>query len=80
MPVTIQGIVLKSITIGKDNEGKQKIEGNYEILSSNDTVMAKDTFNGYSDIKITFSAETLAALNTFLAGAKKELSITVLGE
>jgi len=80
MNVMIQGITVESISISKDNEGQQKIEGRYNLISVNDTVLAKQGFNGYSDIKVNFSAETLSHLNAFLAGVKKEISQTVLGE
>ena len=80
MPVTVQGVVIKSINISRDNEGQQKLEGNYQILSSNNTVLATNGFNGYNDVKVNFGTETLAALNNFLALVKKEVSLTVLGE
>lgn len=80
MGAMIKELTLENISITKDNEGNRKIEGDYKLISSNDTVLAKQGFNGYNDIKVSFSAETLAALNAFLVGAKKEISLAVLGE
>ena len=80
MGLGIKEIVVDSLSIDKDTEGNRKVEGYYKIISSNDTILAKQSFNGYSDIKVNFSPETLTALNAFLAGAKKDVSVTVLGE
>lgn len=42
MPITIQGIRVKQITIGRDDEGADRISASYELVSSADKVLAKE--------------------------------------
>ena len=73
MAVTIQGVRLGSLEISKDDKGQRKITGSYELMSNQDVVLAKQNFNGYSDVKVAFSAETLKHLNNFVSGAKADV-------
>jgi hypothetical protein len=79
MGISIKGIKVSHIDISKDKEtGENKVTGNYDLMSTNDVVLAKQSFNGYSDIKVDMSLETKQALNTFLNGFKKDIMI-ILG-
>lgn len=77
MGIGIRGIKVTSVSIDLKGD-EDKIQGNYALMSTNDKVLATQSFNGYSDIKIAFSAETLKAFNTFLAGVKNDIN-NVLG-
>jgi hypothetical protein len=78
MGIAIQGIRITSVNVSKDSNGNEKVEGNYELVSTNDKVLAKQGFNGYNDIKVDMSLETKQALIAFLTGIKKDTMI-VLG-
>lgn len=39
----------------KDQQGMIKVEGTYELITQKGQVLAKQAFNGYSDIKIPFA-------------------------
>jgi hypothetical protein len=72
MAVTIKGIMLGDITISNEKEGI-KVKGDYSIMSMSDVVLAKQCFNGYNDIKVNLSAETMNALTKFREGLKKDV-------
>lgn len=72
----IKGIRLDSITITHGDE--TKLEGQYSLVSDKDTVIAKQGFNGYSDIKVEMSAESRSALNQLITQVKADIS-RVLG-
>ena len=78
MSITISGIRITNITICKDSDGKEQVTGDYALISSEDKVLAKQGFNGYSEIKIAYSKETMRALNDFQKGLKDDVQ-TVLG-
>jgi len=78
MPIAIQGIRITSVSLSKDGDGNEKVEGNYELVSTNDKVLAKQGFNGYSGIKVEMSLETKQSLLAFLTGIRKDTMI-VLG-
>lgn len=78
MEIFIKGVKINSLNVGF-KEGQEEIQGNYSLMSSIDKVLAKDNFNGYSDIKVAFSPKTLASFNAFLTGVKEDLSMVVLG-
>jgi len=77
MPIAIQGIRVTSVSISRE-EKEEKVTGYYELMSTNDKVLAKQGFNGYSDIKVEMSLETKKALSAFLSGFKSDILI-VLG-
>ena len=79
MAITVKGIRLKSVNIGEQkDDGQREVTGSYDLMSNMDIPLAKQTFNGYGDIKITFTAETQKAFQAFLTGVKKDISM-VLG-
>lgn len=78
MAITLQGIRLKSVDMGFDDSGTMKLGGSYELISSTGVVLAKNNFNGYSDIKVGLSPALAAELDHLLSGIKTELN-KVLG-
>lgn len=78
MAVTIQGVKIKTMTLDPSEKAKERVKGSYALMSNTDKVLATQSFNGYSDIEVQFSSETLIALEKFLGGVKKDLGI-VLG-
>lgn len=45
MPITIKGIRVTSMTVGRKEEGSDKISCNYELISSEDKVLAKQSLS-----------------------------------
>ena len=73
----LKGITIKKINIEVKQEGDD-IQGSYALMSDNDKVLAKQSFNGYADIKVTFSSDTMKKYNEFMAGVKQDIN-AVLG-
>ena len=78
MQMLIQNVKIGNLSISKDENGKEKVLGIYELVNDKDRVVAKQGFNGYNDIEVAFSQETSIALSNFLAGVKKDV-LTTLG-
>ena len=78
MSIAIRGIRIKNLSMVREDNGADKITGDYELISTADKVLAKQGFNGYSEINVSFSAETLKAYNSFINGVKDDVS-NVLG-
>jgi hypothetical protein len=77
MALAIQGIRINSIDIDPTGEGKNRIKGSYSLMSTADKVLAKQAFNGYNDIEVAFSAETVSALNSLLINLKRDVQVTL---
>lgn len=76
MSITIRGVRINSLSITTE-DGKQKVTGSYSLMSNDDIELAKQNFNGYSEIKVDFSASTTKAINEFVKGAKKDVESTL---
>ena len=76
--IAIQGIRITNVTVTRGTDGQEKVEGDYELVSTADRVLAKQGFGGYSEIKVEMAGETRQALVTFLSGLKKD-TMTMLG-
>ena len=78
MGIAIRGIRIKSLSVTRDDSGKEEISGDYELISTADKVLAKQGFNGYNEIKVGFSGDTMKAYNAFVKGLKDDVA-SVLG-
>ncbi|HDZ77109.1 MAG TPA: hypothetical protein ENH41_03400 [Candidatus Omnitrophica bacterium] len=79
MGIMIKEIKLEDINITKDKEtGVLKVEGDYSLMSVTDTVLAKQGFNGYNEIKVELTKEAREALNKFYSGLKESIQ-AILG-
>lgn len=76
MEFGIKEIRLKSLSL--DNESKSKLTGSYEVISTNDKVLATQPFNTYGGIDVAFSPAVLEALKDLREVVSKDL-ITTLG-
>ncbi len=72
MGISIRGIRVNSLSWTME-DSEDKITGSYSLMSNEDKVLAKQTFNSYDDIKVAFSAETMKAFNAFVKGAKNDI-------
>lgn len=48
MPITIKGIRITSMTVTRTDEGNDKISCNYELISSEDKILAKQSMTTHS--------------------------------
>ncbi len=77
MAITIDGIKISSISIQRDENGLPKLTGNYELVSATGVTIAKQSFNGYNDIKLTNSSETQKVLTDFMMAVQTDLNTTL---
>ncbi len=73
--ITLQGAQLKNYSF---DVAENKIQGDYNIMTNQGRVIAKQGFNGYSEIKVDMSMETKKALAIFNASLSKDINL-VLG-
>jgi hypothetical protein len=78
MPVTIHGIRVRSLTVSTE-EGGEKIRADYELVSSNGAVLAKQSLASKSEYgngsTFTPSVETIRKLREAIAAYKKDAEI-----
>jgi hypothetical protein len=77
MAITIQGVRLKSVDLRFDDQGTLQVTGAYQLLSNTGVVLANQSFNGYSDVKIPLPAAVAGQLNQTLDGIRAELNKTL---
>lgn len=77
MAITIKGAFVTTITIAHDDKQGPGVTGSYSLMSSNNTVLAKQTFNGYSDVKVPLSNETRERLAKFEVSLQTDVNIAL---
>ncbi len=76
--ISIQGIKLRRLSLENDKEtGAYKVTGSYELVSNTGIVLAKQSFNGYDEIKVEGGAETKQAINNLVERFTLELNATL---
>jgi hypothetical protein len=69
MAITIKGIKIETVSLGRDENGGYKVNGSeYALISSKDTVLAKQTVGGYGGMVLEPSPATKKALEAFISG------------
>lgn len=63
--ITLKGARVEYFSVER-KDGNYEISARYELLSSEDKVLAKQSIGGYSNMTIEPSAETEAAMLAFL--------------
>lgn len=76
MEFGIKEIRLKSLAL--DEEGGKKLTGSYEVISTNNKILATQPFNTYGGIDVAFSPAVLEAIKTLRDVVSRDL-ITTLG-
>lgn len=78
--IGIAGIRIESVTFTRKGEegDENSITANYALISSKDTVLARQAVGGYNGMKITPAADTIGAFNKFMELYKRDVE-TVLG-
>lgn len=72
MAITIRGIRIVEIELKPKEEG-QKMTCTYELISSTDKVLAKQTIGGYGGLELSPSPATLKAMESFLTAYKGDI-------
>jgi hypothetical protein len=75
--ISIKGVKVVKVEITVDDNGNEKVEGTYHLMSNSDKVLAKQSFNGYSDIKVDWSAEARIAIAKVMGEVKKDVQMTL---
>lgn len=78
MGASIRGVRIDSLSFERTSDGKETLSGKYALMSNTDKVLATQSINNYSDIKVDFSAKTKKILAQLVASVKEETEI-VLG-
>ena len=60
--ISIKGVRVEKVEIERDEKGGVKVQGSYSIISSGDKVIATQTFNGYSSIKVELDGDGAKAV------------------
>lgn len=79
MAITIKGIRLESLSIqrSKETSNLELSNSTYALISSTDKVLANQSIGAYGGMVIPASAETLAALDKFVQGYKKDITMAL---
>jgi len=74
--ISIKGVKVDNVQIKQGDKGEFIVTGSYSIISSSDKVIATQSFNDYSEIKVGLSQETQKALENFSSLLKTDVEIT----
>ena len=75
MAIGLKGVRLKGLQFGRDDKGVPKVGGTYELLATNDRVLATQQFNtGYGSMEIAPSPATVAAADALAASVQADVS------
>lgn len=78
MALNVRSVRVDGITIEKgDDTVRRKISGGYSLMSDVDSVIAKQRFNGYDELKVEPSTRTLNALEAFIVSLRQDISALV---
>jgi len=75
MGIEIDRVRIDSVTLSKDTDGKEKMEGRYSLMSG-DRAVANQSFGGYGD-KLDTSTETKKTLSMFLKNLETDIDYNI---
>ena len=78
MGASIRGIRIDTLSYSREDNNEKELSGKYALMSNTDKVLATQSINGYSDIKVSFSTDTKKLLNQLVAAVKTDVEC-VLG-
>lgn len=74
--IGIRGINIKSLSLEKENDA-MKIVGKYALMSTTDKVLATQSVNGYGDLEVRPSADTVKAMDAFIKAFKRDIESVI---
>lgn len=76
MPVILQGIKIKRLTVTPDetNDKTNRLEGTYELIGTNGKILAVQEFGRYNSVQFELSTETKQLLDTFVNQFTNEIN------
>lgn len=74
MAIGIKGVRIKAMQFGRDDKGMPKITGQYELVGTNDRVLATQTFNQYGGMDISHSPACVQAIDALSRGVEADIS------
>lgn len=76
--LSIKGIRIAAVHVAREESGKYKVSGSYELISSKDTVLANQTYgDSYGAVPMPMSIGTASLLNQFMEAYKADMQSTV---
>lgn len=76
MPITLKGARVDYFSVER-KDGKYEISARYELISSEDKVLAKQSIGGYNSMTIEPSVATEQALQAFLKSYNTDIGKTL---
>lgn len=80
MPITIRGIRITSLTVEQE-DGRDKISAKYQLISSNDKVLAKESLTNINPYgtgeTFTPSPQTMKALSDAITLYRKDVETSL---
>jgi hypothetical protein len=80
MAITVRGIRIKSLSISRNDEGKDVTTLTYQLMSTKDTVLAEKTMTTgrtYGEETFALSAPAAEAMRKGVDAVKKEIEISL---
>lgn len=74
MSIGLKGIRMKSMSFSRDDKGQPKVQGTYELVGTNDRVLASQTFNQYGGMDIPHSPATVQAIDAMTRHIEGDVS------
>lgn len=78
--ITIRGIRITSFTVTRNDEGGEDIQASYQLISSTDKVLAKESLTskpGYGSTQFVPSPETYKAIREAVAAYRKDVETQI---
>ena len=73
MGIQLQGVNIVSIAMERDTSGLMKATGRYELKTNTGIIVAKQTFNDYQGVVVSFSTETNKLINDLSLSMTKDV-------
>lgn len=79
MGITLAGVRIKEVSLKREEDGKFKVSGEYQLLGSNNMVLATQTFgpSDYHNYKHNFGGSTGTAIVDLVRNVTEELNLSL---
>ena len=77
MAITLEGLKVTTVDIRRDETGKPVYTGNYELISSNGIVVAKQGMNGYQQVAVAPSPKTSELMHNLMQSISDDARATL---